>query len=106
MSLRTRRREIDRGRDYAGSPGPSSKKRSLMKYSLFTLEMLDGAYAVCRLAPGEAVPEWAWAGPFAAVSRTPDETSVVCRQEAVPAGVRAEPGWRCLRVAGPLDFAA
>ncbi len=29
----------------------------------------------------------------------------MCRTAVVPPGVRAEPGWRALRVAGPLDFA-
>jgi hypothetical protein len=37
-------------------------------------------------------------------TRTGEELSVVCRQEAVPDGVRCERGWRCLRVAGQLDF--
>ena len=43
-------------------------------------------------------------GGFFSVTRTADELSVVCPQEAVPEGVRCEPGWRCLRVVGPLDF--
>ncbi len=30
---------------------------------------------------------------------------MVCAREAVPAGVRCEGGFRCLRVAGTLDFA-
>src|SRR5205823_1115510 len=38
------------------------------------------------------------------VTRTGDELSVVCRQEVVPAGTRAEDGWRCLRVAGAMSF--
>jgi hypothetical protein len=29
---------------------------------------------------------------------------VVCHEDGVPAGVRCERGWRCLRVAGTLDF--
>jgi hypothetical protein len=29
---------------------------------------------------------------------------VVCREGAVPEGVRCERGWRCLRVAGTLDL--
>ncbi len=40
-----------------------------------------------------------------ALTRTDEETSVVCREATVPEGVRAEPGWRAIRVAGPLDFA-
>lgn len=69
------------------------------------LLLLPGRYAVCRL-PGDAPPPaWAFGGPFSSLTRTADEFSVVCREEDVPAGVRHEPRWRCLRVAGTLDFA-
>jgi hypothetical protein len=71
-----------------------------------TLTALAGRYAVARLDPAAGVPPWAWAGEFAAVTRTAEELSVVCRESAVPDGVRAERGWRPLRVAGPFDFAA
>jgi GNAT superfamily N-acetyltransferase len=66
---------------------------------------LEGYYAVCRLDADTPLPGWAPGGPFVSLTRTADELSVVCRQEAVPPGVRSEPGWRCLRVAGTLDFA-
>jgi hypothetical protein len=59
----------------------------------------------CAASRPARVAPWLDGEAFAAVTRTPDETSVVCRAEVVPAGVRAEPGWRALRVAGPLDFA-
>jgi hypothetical protein len=69
-----------------------------------TLEVLPGRRAVCRLEAGVAVPDWAAAGAFTSVTRTDAELSVVCDEAAVPAGVRAEGGWRCLRVRGPLGF--
>jgi len=78
----------------AGSTGPG-----------LDLTLLRGALAVCRLPAGSAAPAWLDGEDFASITRTPDETSVVCRADAVPAGVRAERGWRALRVAGPLDFA-
>lgn len=65
---------------------------------------LDGTFAVCRLAADDPVPGWATVGPFVSITRTTDELSVVCREEAAPEGVRCERGWRCLRVAGTLDF--
>src|SRR5262245_59886953 len=61
-------------------------------------------YTVVRLPRDEALPAWV-VGPFVSVTRTQDELSVVCRAGAVPPGVRHEPGWSCLRVAGTLDFA-
>jgi hypothetical protein len=69
-----------------------------------TLELLAGGYAVCRLDAGSPLPSWAQGGAFVSVTRTDAELSVVCPEEAVPAPVRAERGWRCLRVKGPLGF--
>lgn len=69
-----------------------------------TLTLLPETLAVCRLAPDAPLPDWAVAGPFFAVTRTRDELSVVCRQEQIPDGVTCQPGWRCLQVAGPLNF--
>ena len=77
------------------------EKRSGM--TTYSLEVLLGAFAVCRLDPGEPTPEWA-RGPFVSVTRTPEELSVVCPEDAVPVGIECQPGWRCLRVAGKLPF--
>jgi hypothetical protein len=70
----------------------------------WTLVGLDAQFAVCRLASDAPLPAWA-AGPLVSITRTPDELSIVCRREDVPDDVRCEPGWRCLRVAGLLEFA-
>jgi L-amino acid N-acyltransferase YncA len=68
------------------------------------LTAVPGTYAVCRLDAGAAVPAWATAGLFLSISRTAEELSVVCPQDAVPADVRGERGWACLRVAGAIPF--
>lgn len=68
------------------------------------LTVLDDTFAVCRLAADAVVPEWAWMGEVACVTRTRDELSIVCRDALVPEEVLREPGWRCLRVRGPLPF--
>ncbi len=70
-----------------------------------TLSVMPGLYAVCRLDPGEPVPAWAWQGDFVTVTRTPEELSVLCAEDSVPEGVQVERGWRCLKLAGPFDFA-
>ena len=73
-----------------------------------TLVALDGLFAVCRLAADAPLPAWTVGGspgPFLSITRTADELSIVGPQEAVPDGIRCERGWRCLRVAGTLDFA-
>ena len=68
----------------------------------FTL--LPEEFAVCRLDPAAVVPPWAGAGPFCSITRTADELSVVCPESAVPGGVQAARGWRCLKLEGPFDF--
>ena len=67
------------------------------------LRLIDGAYAVCRLPPGSPV-EPPGEGGFFSLTRTADETSVVCRQRDAPAGAEVETGWSLLAVEGPLAF--
>jgi hypothetical protein len=71
---------------------------------VLSLVLLSGPFAVCRLRADTPSPAWA-TGEFVSITRTADELSVVCREDAVPAGVRHEAGWRCLRVDGTLDLA-
>ena len=68
------------------------------------LLVVEGAFAVCKLPPTDAIPVWAAGGSFFSVTRTADELSIVCGEVAVPEGVTCERGWRCLRVAGAMPF--
>jgi uncharacterized protein len=67
------------------------------------ISLLPRLLAVCRLAPDANVPSWV-RGAFTSVTRTADELSIVCDQDAVPADVQAERGWRGLKVLGPIPF--
>jgi len=69
------------------------------------LALLPERFAVCRLASDAPIPAWATTGPFWSITRTRDELSVVCLDEAAPPDVRAERVWRAFAVAGPIDFA-
>jgi hypothetical protein len=69
----------------------------------FTLNLLPTTLAICRLGPDAPIPDWA-TGTFVSITRTTEELSIVCDQQKVPDDVKAERDWRCLRVAGPLDF--
>lgn len=71
--------------------------------TLMKLIVLPGTFAICRLPPDTVWPTWA-SGALVSATRSADEMSVVCEETAVPEGVRHEGGWRCLRVAGTLDF--
>lgn len=47
-----------------------------------------------------------WAtGSFVSITRTRDELSIVCNERDVPSGVKADRGWRALKIEGPLDLA-
>ncbi len=71
----------------------------------FTLTVLEGRFALCRLAAGSEVPPWiVQADTFLTVSRTPTELSIVADESAVPAEMVAQRGYRALRVEGPLPL--
>lgn len=69
------------------------------------LSVLPDTFAVCRLPSDLAVPIWVGSGEFVSITRTADELSIVCVASAVPLTIKAERGWRALRVDGTLDFA-
>lgn len=69
----------------------------------FHLHVLPDEFAVCRLTPESEVPRWA-KGKLVSLTRTDDELSIVCDAHRIPTDVSCERGWRCLMVAGPLDF--
>lgn len=56
-----------------------------------------------RLAPDAPLPPLDFSS-FLSITRTPDELSIISSTTDVPAGARAEAGWRCLKVEGPLAF--
>jgi len=70
-----------------------------------TLSVLPQTLAVCRLDAYAELPTSLLSGAFVSITRTADELSLVLLEGVVPDGWRAERGWRCLKVQGPLDFA-
>jgi hypothetical protein len=87
---------LDRAREaFQSRPQPSNAQTS-------HLQLLPGRYAVCRLAADAEVPPIG--GTFVSITRTADELSVVCEENAAPQDVKCELGWRVLKVGGPLDF--
>lgn len=75
-----------------------------MRSHHLTLRVLPDAFAICRLDENSKIPQWAFEGGLHSVTRTEEELSIVCAEEYVPADVRAERGWRCLKVQGPFAF--
>jgi hypothetical protein len=69
-----------------------------------TFRLLPASYAIVRLAPDMAIPEWATRGSFFSITRTTDELSVICDERDVPADQPKTGGWRCLAAVGPFAF--
>jgi len=67
------------------------------------LTLTPDVLAVCRLSADAPIPAWPRGG-FVSITRTPEELSIVCDDEAVPAEVQAERGWRALQLEGPIPF--
>ena len=69
---------------------------------MLTLTVLPETFAICCLSADEIVPDWAMLGEFVSITHTSDELSIVCAAKNVPPDVRADRGWRALKVEGPL----
>jgi hypothetical protein len=68
------------------------------------LTLLPDSLAICRLPRDAPIPQWALAGNFYAVCRSEEELSIVCPDGHPPAEIKADPGWRALKVQGPLPL--
>lgn len=68
------------------------------------LSLLEGRFGICRLEKDAEIPAWAYGSNFFSVTRTLDELSIVCQEKGIPADIRAEREWDCLKIEGPLDF--
>jgi hypothetical protein len=67
--------------------------------------LLPGNFAICRLAADAAIPSWALRpAKFSSVCRTAEELSIVCAEEFVPPEIKAERGWACFKLKGPIPF--
>lgn len=67
------------------------------------VSILPQRIAVCRLDPDAYVPAWV-RGAFTSVTRTAEELSIVCDEDAVPGEIQADRGWRALKLEGPFPF--
>lgn len=72
--------------------------------TMMEMRVLAERLSVCRLPHDAPWPQPVDSG-FFSVTRTDQEISVVCREDAVPPAARTEADWRAIEVAGPLDFA-
>jgi hypothetical protein len=68
------------------------------------LSLLDGQFAVVRLDASAPLPAAPSTAALWSVTRTAHELSLVCDEQQVPAGARAETGWRAFALEGPIPF--
>lgn len=69
---------------------------------MIALRHIAGSFAIHRFPPDAPVPGRVLASDLFSATRTPSELSVVCRTGLLDG--RAEEGWSCLEVEGPLPF--
>lgn len=67
-----------------------------------TLQLLNQTFTVCQL---NHISDADLSVPFTFLARTDEEISLVCPVQSCPSGaLNRQDGWRCLRIAGVLDF--
>jgi hypothetical protein len=69
-----------------------------------SLILLANRLAICRLDGDAPLPDWAMRQGWFSITRTQEELSVVCPEVLVPESIRAERGYRALRIAVVLDL--
>ncbi|MCJ7806707.1 MAG: ACT domain-containing protein [Clostridia bacterium] len=76
-----------------------------MAMKKLTLSIMHEKLGICRLESGLPLPDWVGGSKnFYAITGTADETSIVCREDLIPAGLLSENNFRALKVNGPLAF--
>ncbi len=66
---------------------------------------MAGLYQIVRLAAGAPLPAGLLQeSGFVSLTRTEEETSIICAQNVKTDGQECSPGWCGFVVAGPLDF--
>src|SRR4030081_1854216 len=73
------------------------------------LSVLPPNFAICRLDPQDPIPFWALTGSFFTITRTDEELSIVCEEAVIDpehgiTHIKVEPGWRCMKLHGPIPF--
>ena len=72
--------------------------------SALRISILPDLYAICRFTPGSALPENVPSAALWSVTVTDEEISLVLPEEHLTPDWKAEKGWRCLKIRGPLEF--
>lgn len=70
-----------------------------------SFSILPQNFAIARLAPNADLPNAVLASPgFLSITRTADELSIVCAEDAAAGLARVDKAWRAIKVQGPFAF--
>ncbi|MFW9853643.1 MAG: ACT domain-containing protein [Candidatus Thorarchaeota archaeon] len=72
-----------------------------MKYSLLVGKT---RLAIFQLSPDASLPSFEGLSPFWSITKTENEVSIVMKEKDLNPKLKAERGWRYLKVKGPLEF--
>ena len=75
-----------------------------MEQPNLVLTVLEDIFNIHRLASVSSLPEGISECDFYSLSKTADELSLVCPEHLALKSEKHSPDWKCLKVAGPLDF--
>ncbi|MDC0246577.1 ACT domain-containing protein [Deltaproteobacteria bacterium] len=75
-----------------------------MKQTNIVLSLLEETFSIHRLALDASLPEAVSECDFYSLSKTAEEISLVCPEKIAVTSEKSNPDWKCLKVAGPLDF--
>ena len=68
------------------------------------LSVLSETFTIHKLSPDESIPEEILNCNYYSVSKTEIELSLVCSEVIEVQSLQSSKGWKCIKVAGPLDF--
>ena len=66
--------------------------------------MLFETFTIHKLSPDTSIPEEILKSNYYSVSKTENELSLVCSEVIEVQSLQSSKGWKCIKVAGPLDF--
>ena len=71
---------------------------------ILVLSVLSETFTIHKFSPEASIPEEILTSNYYSVSKTENELSLVCSELIEVQSLQSSKGWKCIKVAGPLDF--
>ena len=68
------------------------------------LSVISENFTIHKLSPDASTPEEILKSNYYSISKTENELSLVCSEVIEVQSLQSSKGWKCIKVAGPLDF--